>query len=117
MDWFRSPQLMIAKATVPVLSYPMPRRWISDAARRNRGGHQRLFISSRWCPFKALLERETFTINTLTQHIMNYFYKALILAVDIMMAVTLGLEIRDRISARKKNKDTEVADPEPVTTD
>ena len=57
------------------------------------------------------------SINTLTQHIMNYFYKALILAVDIMMAVTLGLEIRDRISARKKNKDTEVADPEPVTTD
>ena len=45
---------------------------------------------------------------------MNYFYKALILAVDIMMAVTLGLEIRDRISARKKNKDTEVADPELV---
>ena len=51
------------------------------------------------------------------QHIMNYFYKALILAIDIMMAVTLGLEIRDRISARKKNKDNEVADPEPVTTD
>ena len=48
---------------------------------------------------------------------MNYFYKALILAIDIMMAITLGLEIRDRISTRKKNKDTEVADPEPVTTD
>ncbi len=48
---------------------------------------------------------------------MNYFYKALILAIDIMMAITLGLEIRDRISARKKNKDTTVDDPEPVTTD
>lgn len=48
---------------------------------------------------------------------MNYFYKALILAIDIMMAITLGLEIRDRISARKKNDTKEVADPEPVTTD
>ncbi len=48
---------------------------------------------------------------------MNYFYKALILAIDIMMAITLGLEIRDRISARKKNKDTEVDEPEPVTTE
>lgn len=48
---------------------------------------------------------------------MNYFYKALILAIDIMMAITLGLEIRDRISARKKNKDTKTVDPEPVTTD
>ena len=48
---------------------------------------------------------------------MNYFYKALILAIDIMMAITLGMEIKDRLDARKKNKDTEVADPEPVTTD
>lgn len=44
VDWFRSPQLMIAKATVPVLSYPMPRRWISDAARRNRGGNSVFFF-------------------------------------------------------------------------
>jgi hypothetical protein len=30
----------------------------------------------------------------------------------------LGLEIKSHIDdARKKNKDTEVADPEPVTTD
>lgn len=48
---------------------------------------------------------------------MNYFFKLLILAIDIMMAITLGLEIRDRISARKKNKDTEVADPEPETVE
>ena len=50
---------------------------------------------------------------------MNYFYKALILAIDIMMAVTLGLEIRDRISARKKNmsNDTTVDDLEPETVE
>ena len=43
--------------------------------------------------------------------------KVMTVAIDILLAITLGLEIRDRISARKKNKDTEVADPEPVTTD
>ena len=48
---------------------------------------------------------------------MNYFYKLLILAIDIMMAVTLGMEIKDRLDARKKNDTKEVADPEPVTTD
>ena len=45
------------------------------------------------------------------------FIKAMTVAIDILLAITLGMEIRDRISARKKNKDTEVADPEPVTTD
>ena len=45
------------------------------------------------------------------------FIKVMTVAIDILLAITLGLEIRDRISARKKNKDTEVADPEPVTTD
>ena len=48
---------------------------------------------------------------------MNYFYKALILAIDIMMAITLGMEIKDHLDARKKNKDTKTVDPEPVTTD
>ena len=48
---------------------------------------------------------------------MNTFIKSLTVAIDILLAITLGMEIRDRISARKKNKDTEVADPEPVTTD
>lgn len=41
-------QLMIALVACSGRSYPMPRRWISDAARRNRGGHQRLFFSSPW---------------------------------------------------------------------
>jgi hypothetical protein len=45
------------------------------------------------------------------------FIKVMTVAIDILLAITLGMEIRDRISARKKNKDTEVADPEPVTTD
>jgi hypothetical protein len=45
------------------------------------------------------------------------FIKVMTVAIDILLAITLGLEIRDRISARKKNKDNEVADPEPVTTD
>lgn len=48
---------------------------------------------------------------------MNTFFKTLTIAIDIMMAICLGLEIKDRLDARKKNKDTEVADPEPVTTD
>ena len=48
---------------------------------------------------------------------MNTFFKTLTIAIDIMMAICLGLEIKDRFAARKKNKDTEVADPEPVTTD
>ena len=50
---------------------------------------------------------------------MNYFYKALILAIDIMMAVTLGMEIKDRLDARKKNmsNDTTVDDLEPETVE
>ena len=38
-------QLMIALVACSGRSYPMPRHWISDAARRNRGGHQRLFFA------------------------------------------------------------------------
>lgn len=47
------------------------------------------------------------------------FIKVMTVAIDILLAITLGMEIRDRISARKKNmsNDTTVADPEPVTTD
>ena len=48
---------------------------------------------------------------------MNTFFKAMTIAIDVLLAVTLGMEIKDRLDARKKNKDTEVADPEPVTTD
>ena len=45
------------------------------------------------------------------------FIKVMTVAIDILLAITLGMEIKDRLDARKKNKDTEVADPEPVTTD
>ena len=51
---------------------------------------------------------------------MNTFFKAMTVAIDILLAITLGMEIRDRISARKKNMSTDndtVADPEPVTTE
>ena len=50
---------------------------------------------------------------------MNYFYKLLILAIDIMMAITLGMEIKDRLDARKKNmsNDTTVDDLEPETVE
>ena len=49
---------------------------------------------------------------------MNTFFKTLTIAIDIMMAICLGLEITDRLGARKQNKSTDTAvDPEPVTTD
>ena len=50
---------------------------------------------------------------------MNTFFKTLTIAIDIMMAICLGLEIKDRL-ARKKNMSNDndtVADPEPVTTE
>ena len=51
---------------------------------------------------------------------MNTFFKTLTIAIDIMMAICLGLEIKDRLDARKKNMSNDndtVADPEPVTTE
>ena len=47
---------------------------------------------------------------------MNYFYKALILAIDIMMAITLGMEIKEHIDAWKE-KNTKTVDPEPETVE
>ena len=50
---------------------------------------------------------------------MNTFIKSLTVAIDILLAITLGMEIRDRISARKKNmsNDTTVDDLEPETVE
>ena len=45
------------------------------------------------------------------------FIKVMTVAIDILLAITLGMEIKDRL-AQKKNMDNDtVADPEPVTTD
>ncbi len=51
---------------------------------------------------------------------MNTFFKAMTIAIDVLLAVTLGMEIKDRLDARKKNMSNDndtVADPEPVTTE
>lgn len=50
---------------------------------------------------------------------MNTFFKAMTIAIDVLLAVTLGMEIKDRLDARKKNmsNDTTVDEPEPVTTE
>ena len=48
------------------------------------------------------------------------FIKVMTVAIDILLAITLGMEIKDRLDARKKNMSNDndtVADPEPVTTD
>ena len=47
------------------------------------------------------------------------FIKAMTVAIDILLAITLGMEIRDRISARKKNmsNDNTVDDLEPETVE
>ena len=47
------------------------------------------------------------------------FIKVMTVAIDILLAITLGMEIKDRLDARKKNmsNDTTVDDPEPVTTE
>jgi hypothetical protein len=41
-------------------------------------------------------------------------------AIDILLAITLGMEIKDRLDARKKNMSNDndlVDEPEPVTTE
>ena len=51
---------------------------------------------------------------------MNTFFKAMTIAIDVLLAVTLGMEIKDRLDARKKNMSNNndlVDDPEPVTTE
>ena len=50
---------------------------------------------------------------------MNTFFKTLTIAIDIMMAICLGLEIKDRLAQKKNmsNDNDTVADPEPVTTE
>ena len=47
------------------------------------------------------------------------FIKVMTVAIDILLAITLGMEIKDRLDARKKNmsNDTTVDDLEPVTTE
>ncbi len=51
---------------------------------------------------------------------MNTFFKAMTIAIDVLLAVTLGMEIKDRLDARKKNMSNDndlVDEPEPVTTE
>ena len=46
------------------------------------------------------------------------FIKVMTVAIDILLAITLGMEIKDRLDARKKNMSNDndlVDDPEPVT--
>ena len=48
------------------------------------------------------------------------FIKVMTVAIDILLAITLGMEIKDRLDARKKNMSNDndtVVDPEPVTTE
>ena len=45
------------------------------------------------------------------------FIKVMTVAIDILLAITLGMEIKDRIDARKKNNTATVTEPEPVTED
>ena len=48
------------------------------------------------------------------------FIKVMTVAIDILLAITLGMEIKDRLDARKKNMSNDndlVDEPEPVTTD
>ena len=47
---------------------------------------------------------------------MNAYYKILILAIDIMMAICLGFEIKEHLEARKKNNTKDVI-PEPETVE
>ena len=58
------PQLMIAQATVPVLSYPMPRRWISDAARRNREPTASFYFVPM-VPFQGLIRKRNIYLSIL----------------------------------------------------
>lgn len=46
------------------------------------------------------------------------FIKVMTVAIDILLAITLGMEIKDRLDARKKNMSNDnntVDDPEPAT--
>jgi hypothetical protein len=47
------------------------------------------------------------------------FIKVMTVAIDILLAITLGMEIKDRLDARKKNmsNDTTVDDLEPETVE
>ena len=47
------------------------------------------------------------------------FIKVMTVAIDILLAITLGMEIKDRLDARTKNmsNDTTVDDLEPETVD
>ncbi len=47
------------------------------------------------------------------------FIKAMTVAIDILLAITLGMEIKDRLDARKKNmsNDNTVDDLEPETVE
>lgn len=47
------------------------------------------------------------------------FIKVMTVAIDILLAITLGMEIKDRLAQKKNmsNDNDTVADPEPVTTD
>ena len=47
------------------------------------------------------------------------FIKVMTVAIDILLAITLGMEIKDRLDARKKNmsNDTPVDDLEPETVE
>lgn len=47
------------------------------------------------------------------------FIKVMTVAIDILLAITLGMEIKDRLDARKKNmsNDNTVDEPEPETVE
>ena len=47
------------------------------------------------------------------------FIKVMTVAIEILLAITLGMEIKDRLDARKKNmsNDTTVDDLEPETVE
>ena len=47
---------------------------------------------------------------------MSTFFKVMTAAIDVLLAVCLGMEIKDRLDARKNNKINETVDePEPAT--
>ncbi len=48
---------------------------------------------------------------------MRTFFKIMTVAIDVLLAVSLGMEIKDRIDARKKNNIAAATEPEPVTED
>ena len=48
------------------------------------------------------------------------FIKVMTVAIDILLAITLGMEIKDRLDARKKNMSNDndlVDEPEPETVE